>query len=267
MRVLYPTLLGMMLLMTQCCVVLANGIPGTLSAQSANATVSTEKKSANHFVPNVYTLSIGAGWPINDQKNQTLSLEPDLESTYTGGSYHRVPVQGELFVGWQESLPLQLIGQIGLAVGASSNVSIIGSIWEDADPVFDNYTYGYLISHRQVMVEGVLLVPYWNKVTPYIKAGVGAGFNQAYGYTITPSIINAVAPPAFQSHLTSTFTYMVAAGLQKSISSNWQAGLGYAFSDWGKSQFNPATGETLNNAPSMSHYYVNSLVIQLSYLR
>ena len=218
------------------------------------------------YLPYVYTLSIGPGFPINDQSNQTLRIESDLEKTYTAGQYHRVPFQGEIFAGWQKTLPRKLIGQVGVAVGASSNVNITGNIWEDANANFNNFSYGYLLSHQQVMIQGGVWASYW-PIIPYVRAGVGAGFNKAHNYLISPIITEEVAAPAFNAKRTSALTYMVGAGLQKAINTHWQASLGYAFSDWGKSQFNKATGETLDNAPSMSHYYVNSLVFQLSYLR
>jgi opacity protein-like surface antigen len=246
----------------------AAGLHPSVSAKPAPRKVLpiSDNTPPSGYLPHVYTLSIGPGFPINDHSNQTLLIESDLEKTYTAGQYQRIPFQGEIFAGWQKTFPRQLIGQVGVAAGASSNVSITGNIWEDANANFNNFSYGYLLSHQQVMIQGGVWASYW-PIIPYVRAGVGAGFNKAQNYLISPIITEEVAAPAFNAKRTIAFTYMVGAGLQKAINTHWQASIGYAFSDWGKSQFNKATGETLVSAPSMSHYYVNSLVFQLSYLR
>lgn len=219
-------------------------------------------------IPNVYSLSMWVGWPINNQKNQTIYLEPDLVKTYTAAQSAQALAQGEIFAGWQKVLPHELTGEIGIAYGASATERLSGNIWEDADPTFNNFNYDYQLNHQRVMVEGMLMAPaFWKNVSPYIKVGIGAAFNQLGSYSITPLIDEEVAAPPFYSNTTTAFSYMVGAGLHAPIKKNWQIGIGYAFSDWGKSQLKPAAGETLNNTPSLPNFYLNSVVVQLSYIR
>ena len=170
-------------------------------------------------------------------------------------------------MGWQKNLHPNLAGQFGVALGASTNASLTGHIWEDADPAFNNFDYGYTLTHSQVALEGKLRASGWQVAMPYVSGSVGVAFNRSQSFVIRPLISEEVAAPAFQSNTTTAFTYTVGAGLQKSLSANWQTGIGYAFSDWGQSKLSPAPGQTLSTAPRLSHLYVNSLVFNVSYLK
>ena len=76
---------------------------------------------------------------------------------------------------------------------------------------------------------------------------------------------NAVVMPDFASNTTTAFTYTVGAGIQRLLNQHWQAGIGYEFADWGRSQLNRASGQTLNNGLSLSHVYTNGFLFNLTY--
>ncbi len=51
----------------------------------------------------------------------------------------------------------------------------------------------------------------------------------------------------------------------KSSKPTLAAGVGYEFADWGKNQLGRAPGQTLNTGLSMSHYYINSILFNITY--
>ena len=213
----------------------------------------------------VVTASIGFGWN-NAGRTQTILLEPDIEKTYTATNMNGSIFQGEVFGGMQHKLSAHLLGQAGIAIAGATRAGFGGDVWEDANSELANYTYSYGVQHTHVAIEGKLLADMGLNFMPYINGSLGAGFNKAQHFTITPKLEEEVPAPSFQSHTTTAFTYTAGVGMQKTLNRHWQVGLGYLFSDWGKSQFSAAPGQTLNTAPSLSHIYVNSVLFNLSYL-
>lgn len=212
----------------------------------------------------VATLSIGPAWS-NSGQTQTFFLQPNIEKTYATNHNTSTIASGEIFLGKQHKLHEHLLGQLGLAVATTSNVNPSGSIWEDADPNFNNYTYDYNVSHTYVAVKGKMLTSAWETVQPYISASLGAGFNNAHAFHITPKIEQEVPAPSFQSNTTTALSYTVGLGLQRAFTTHLSAGIGYEFSDWGKSQLNAATGQSLNKGLLLNHLYTNELQFSLSY--
>ena len=93
----------------------------------------------------VSTLSIGALWEHAGQ-TQTFFLSPQLEKTYKADKSRSVLASGEFFVGMQRVLNPLIQGQLGIALAASSTAALVGSIWDDADPEFNNYRYSYKVA-------------------------------------------------------------------------------------------------------------------------
>jgi len=217
--------------------------------------------SLNHVI----SVNFGPGWGSNG-RSQTVFIEQDLYKTYTAAHSNRNLVQGEIAFDWKKNIRNELYGQAGIALGTSSNASLTGNVWEDGSPEFNNFKYNYKLTHSYIALHGTLLTEKWHQFSPYISASLGLAVNQSHDFSLNPYISNEVPAPLFQSHSTTAFTYTVGTGIKTSINPHWQTGIGYAFSDWGRSQLAPAVGEALNNAPSLSHFYINSLVFNISYL-
>ena len=172
---------------------------------------------------------------------------------------------GEIFLGIQKPLHEKLGGQIGFAVVTTGNTSLSGHVWDDTEPAFNNYTYNYQIRHTHLALKGKLLADRGYIVTPWVSGSLGVGFNQSHGFSNTPTISEAVAMSNFASNTTTAFTYTVGAGVQRHLNQHWQAGVGYEFSDWGRSQLSRASGQTLNTGLSLSHLYTNGFLFNLTY--
>lgn len=213
----------------------------------------------------VGSFSAGPDWE-DGGKSQTFLLTPDILKTYSADKSSNTLFDGELFLGVQKSLKQNVQGQLGLALRFTSDASLGGQIWDDADPQFNNFTYNYKIQHTHIAVKSKLLADkgYW--LIPWLSASIGVGFNNAHGFQNTPTIFEAVATPNFVSHSKTTFTYTLGAGIQKVLNEHWQVGAGYEFADWGQSSLGRAKDQTLNTGLTLNHLYTNGILFNFTYI-
>lgn len=213
----------------------------------------------------VGSFSAGPVWE-RAGNTQTFYLTPDIEKTYVAHKSSNALFDGEVFLGAQKTLTQTLQGQLGLAVGFTSNAGLGGVIWDDADPLFDNFTYNYKIQHTHVAVKGKLLADAGFWLIPWVSGSLGIGFNDAHGFHSTPTIFEALPTPDFSSHTQTALTYAVGAGVQKALNTHWQVGVGYEFADWGKSRLGRAPEQTQNSGLALNHLYTNGVLFNLTYI-
>lgn len=215
-------------------------------------------------IPWAGTFSIGPTW-TGAGSQQTLQLTPQIEKTYTAYQPTNTLADGEVFLGIKKDLPYDLFTHIGIAGALTSQTSLSGQIWDDADAQFNNYTYGYHIQHSHVALKAKLFKDMNYAILPWISASIGIGFNYSNGFYNTGLISEAVPQNNFTSYTQTSFTYTLGAGIQKVLNHNWQAGIGYEFADWGQSHLNPAYGQTSGYGLSLDHLYTNGLMFNLTY--
>lgn len=216
--------------------------------------------------PLVATFNIGPVWE-NAGHRQTFYLTPSIEKTYAPSESTHALADGELFLGWQRTLTDVLHAQWGLAIATTGNADLSGHIWDDADPVFNNYQYTYQVQHTHIAVKGKLLRDtQFYALRPYISGSLGVGFNRAHNYSSTPTLFQAVATPNFSANTSTSFTYTLGVGVQRTLKEHWQAGIGYEFADWGSSHLGRAPGQTLNEGISLNHLYTNGLLFNLTWI-
>lgn len=210
------------------------------------------------------TLSIGPVWATSGSQ-QTLSLTPQIEKTYTAYKPNNTLADGEIFLGIKRDLPYKLFTHVGIAGALTSQAGLSGQIWDDADPTFNNYVYGYHVQHGHVALKAKVFKDLEYSILPWVSGSVGVGFNRSNGFYNKILIPEAVAQNNFGNHTQTSFTYTVGAGLQKIINQNFQAGIGYEFADWGQSHLNQASGQTLGTGLSLNHLYTNGLIFNITY--
>ena len=226
------------------------------------------QESSIHWVG---SFSIGSVWTMPGSQ-QTIFLTPEIEKAYTVYQPRHTLTDsntladGELFLGIKKDLPYNLFTHIGIAGALTSQASLSGEIEDDADPQFNNYVYGYHVQHGHVALKAKVFKDLNYSVLPWISGSVGVGFNRANGFHNSPVIIEAVAQNNFTNHTQTSFTYTVGAGIQKVLTQNWQAGIGYEFADWGQSHLNRAQGQTMGAGLSQNHLYTNGLMFNLTYI-
>lgn len=199
-------------------------------------------------------------------ETQNIFLTPEIEKAYVAKKSTNSLATGELFIGKQKSLTSQFLLKLGLAAAATGNAKMQGIIWDDADPQFDNYVYQYKVEQKRLSVKGALSFERWKMMQPWINASIGVGFNRAYAFANQPTIFEAVPDADFTNKTTTAFTYTIGAGVKTSVDRHWSYGIGYEFSDWGKSELNRAPGQTLNNGLKLNHLYTNSLLFNLIFV-
>ena len=113
----------------------------------AEQTDTQSKPCYNYFI----SLSGGPGW-TNAGKSQTIAFEPDVVNTYVPKNLtnSHVMINGELFLGVQESFFDHIQSQFGLALYASSLANLNGYMQVDGNPNFQNYAYQYKINHEHI---------------------------------------------------------------------------------------------------------------------
>ncbi|NCT56576.1 MAG: porin family protein [Legionella sp.] len=245
-------------------ILVTNASPGFTSGLVGQNTTTLARLSQQLKSSGVATLSIGPVWE-NTGNTQTLYLTPNIIKTYAANHASHALVDGEIFLGIQKNLRKKLDGQIGLAIATTGNAYLSGDIWDDADSTFNNYDYAYKIKHTHIALKGKILSDQAHSIIPWVSGSLGVGFNQAHHFGNTPTLSEAVVMPNFSSNTTTAFTYTVGAGFQRRLDQHWQAGIGYEFADWGKSQLNRASGQTLNNGLSLPHLYTNGFLFNLTY--
>ena len=189
---------------------------------------------------------------------------PDISVSSSKKSSNTL-LDGELFFGRQLQLHNDIQGQIGLAIAATSNANARGYVWDDANPLFNNFTYHYRIQHTHIAIKGKALFNKGYPVTPWLSASLGIGFNRAHGFESTPTTVETLPTPPFASHTSTAFTYTLGAGIQRPLTQHLQAGMGYEFADWGQSALHRAQGQTMGSGPGLNHLYTNGLLLNLTY--
>lgn len=220
------------------------------------------------FVSFVTTISVGPVWESAGQ-TQILNLTPDITKAYEYAAENQANIlaEGELFVGVQRVLSPQIQGQLGLALAGVSNAGLSGNIWDDADPEYNNYTYAYQVQHTHLALKAKLLSDTSVfALKPYVSASVGIGFNKAQNFSNVPIIFEAVKTANFASKTTTVLTYTLGLGMQRAINTHWQAGIGYEFASWGKSQLGAAPRQTVGEGLSLSQINTNGLLFNVTYL-
>jgi opacity protein-like surface antigen len=102
---------------------------------------------------------------------------------------------------------------------------------------------------------------------PFASVGIGAAFNQAYGYsTNVPAFLTFT--PQFASHQTTSFTYSVGLGMDFDVEKNWRLGANYRFTDLGKANLGAGNIDVFpfTSTLTQSHLYAQEVMAHVTYL-
>ena len=205
----------------------------------------------------VVTLSAGSSWSRGG-KTQILFLEPDVEKTYMANKKMGALASGDVFLGWEKSLNHSILGQLGIALAASTDAHLSDDQWEDADLDYNNYYCNYKVNHWYFAVKAKLLAQ-MSMVQPYISGIMGLGFNRAHGFDVIPCIEMETPPPLFLDKTQTALMHTLGLGVQKAIVKNWSGGVGYEFANWGKSRLAQGSMQTVGKVLSLLHLYTHGV--------
>jgi opacity protein-like surface antigen len=143
------------------------------------------------------------------------------------------------------------------------------------------YTFQYNTQSQQVLGVAKLLTPVsvpsvsTHTFYPYASVGLGGAFNHATSFsTYTSEARSANAAPIYGDSNQTNFSYNLGLGVDTNVSQNLRFGLGYRFSDFGKTalaqghimmgNYDPPIGVPF--ALSVPHVYANQFAVSLSYV-
>ena len=228
--------------------------------------------------PIVATLSVGPGW-ARPGETQTLTLQPQIEKAYVPNPTSRALrfvnttkhtdtlAAGEFFLGLYGDVNSVVEGQLGLAFGMSSQARLGGTIYEDADPAFNNYSYSYKIRNSRigVKIKALYKTGYYD-VIAYLSGCAAVGTNNSARYRIAPLLDTEVPSPFFSNNNSTTLSYNFAVGVEAPVDPNWRVGLGYEYANWGKSQLARAPEQTVGSGLTLGNLRVQELMVSLTYI-
>lgn len=214
----------------------------------------------------IVALDLGPAW-TNSGQTQTFFLQPDLQNSYQANSGLTPLFDADLFLALEKKIMANMLLDLGVDIAGAGNAKLTGNIWEDANPILNNFTYAYNVYNVHVAFKGKLIGNLERFVAPYLSGSIGVGLNHAYNFTSTPIISQEVPAPFFTSNTEVALTYSLGIGLQKALTTNWQVAIGYEFADWGNNQLSRAPGQSLNEGIYMNHLYTNQLQFSIIYSR
>ena len=222
----------------------------------------------------VVILMGGAVTPLG-QQSQTLYYANTVFKYQPHDSSALKPLVGG-FIGAEYPFNEMWAWQSGLAFYQAASSSIDGE--EAQAPILNLdavniWNYQYKISSRQLLFENKLLLALHEYYHPYVLIGLGAGFNHAYEFQVTPQNSGEVATAIFGGHTNTTFIYMAGLGLDIDVSENMRIGAGYRFVylgkyDLGNGMLDTGAGGSVFSLPALksAHSYNHEVLIQLTYL-
>lgn len=187
---------------------------------------------------------------------------------YSANQSNRSAGLFEGFLGAEWNVYPNWLVQAGLDYNQTTSLQAKGTFVQGADAgSADTYSYQYYVASKQLLVAGKLLYSLKERYRPYLLAGLGATFNDAYHYsTNVPPFLTFTRQ--YANNTTTSFSYAIGAGIDVDITCYLRAGLGYRFTDLGQAQLGNAIIDTtsVSGTLSQSHLYTNELLAQLTWI-
>lgn len=202
----------------------------------------------------VGTLSGGAMWE-NAGETEHLEIIPGVQTKYKSNKESNTLGTGEVFVGGQYDSEKDWQAQFGIAFGGMSEATLEGDVYS---PGSDG-VYRFKLNQTRLVAKAKILGNLKTHFKNYVSASLGTTFYDAHDFENTSLV------PDFEDHSGNAFTYSAGIGMQYVISKNWQIGLGYEFTDWGKTHLGSAPGQTSDNRLEVDHFYTNGLIFNISF--
>jgi opacity protein-like surface antigen len=212
----------------------------------------------------VATISAGADI-VTVRNNQTITIISPFQNSYIG-SNHQVDFVGGLFLGVEQVLVNNILGQLGVSY-YQTTIEPRGVVYQFTDPARGNLNYQYDILSQRILLESKLLGTFRNIYHPFINVGIGEALNAASNYKETPVSSTGVAmSPEFSNKTTHSFTYLAGVGIEMDIADHFRLGALYRYVNLSQAQLGATpiqeSADTLNN----NLFHVNQVLLQLTYL-
>ncbi len=212
---------------------------------------------------------------VNAGHSQTYQGIDAIQYIYHNLSHKATTGVGSLFLGVERAnlCPMYAV-QLGLAYSYFGPVSNHGDNNVGADPTtFTPYRYHYHTQGQQLLMAVKLLGSILDYSHPYLSIGLGGAWHDNHDYLVRASHGTSTNPaPLFKRRMSSDFSYTLGFGLDTDMALHIRFGVGYRFSDLGKSALgNGYVQSNTVNVPvnftlKTPHVYVNQFIAQLTYV-
>lgn len=173
------------------------------------------------------------------------------------------------FIGTEIPIRQYLALDIGLGYyQPGENFKVKGRLTQGPDSEsIDKFKYGYKVIIRQLLGEAKLLWMASRCWHPYFSFGLGASFNESYDYFVTNPMFITFSPDD-TSHSNTSFSYNLGVGVDVDLAKQWRFGVGYRFSDFGKTSLGSGHIDTVPTPQTLSksNIYANELIAQLTFV-
>jgi len=156
--------------------------------------------------------------------------------------------------------------QTGAAYYQTNNFKTKGIIYDWSLPDEGNREYHYQIKNQRVMFENKFLYRLTKYFYGYILGGVGAAFNKSQGYYEVALNQNTTPGGVFEPHTETSVSYSVGIGAEAILTDYLRAGVGYQFSDLGKTKFGDYSTGNTNETISTAATPTQELILQMSFI-
>lgn len=225
------------------------------------------------FRPVVAVLGGVAG--VNASRSQVFIGTDDDVFTYNSRGNNKTTGFVGAFLGVEHELPSpNFLMQLGVEYDYFGNIKVHGINAVGIEPrTSTHYNYSYRLQTQQVLAVAKLLVTTHQIFHPYAAVGLGAAFNDASRYNVSTHERGSInLTPLFDNNTHTAFSYSLGLGVDTDITQQVRLGLGYRYSSFGKASlgdgrivFNNYSFPT-SFAPSITNFYANQFIAQISYL-
>ena len=208
----------------------------------------------------------GPTWAVNSDDVQQFEVGASAY-TYRANTYKTKVVWGAA-LGKEFNLSSQKKIQFDLAYYHYGAFSRAGQVNQGADvPSSDVFPYQFHLSSQQLLLETKILSTYHDFIHPYAQLGLGFSFNKANNYSVSiPDFLTF--SPLYLNNTQNTFAYNLGAGIDVDVTPHLRAGLGYLFSDSGKTSLGNGWIDDVPIAYTLKqrHFFTNTLLVQINYI-
>lgn len=236
----------------------------------------------NPYIRASHTKDKNSNWFVNAQigpqftnTNATMTVDngmgftpPNNLDTYsTNGNDASALIGLNIGHRWENDNPWLSAYALGLQYQYLFTSNINGNVTQFSLPAFVNYNYTWGLDSHLLLANTKLNFLEYKRVSPYFNGGLGLAFNRSKTYTETAlGDVNPRVSPAFQGSTTTSFAYIVGAGLDYAYAPNILLNVGYQFTSLGSAKSGQGQGTWSSQSLDLGQHQSNAVLFGVTYL-
>lgn len=220
-------------------------------------------------------IGINGGFAKSHNRTMFINNLQDIEPPFNLDTYMVRPnnTQGMLggSAGYRRSRETTWLPVIALSFRYNHLYSknIGGDILLNSLEEFRDYNYDLNMLSNTYMAVAKLDVRRFDRLLPYVSAGIGAAYNRLQGYMERPLsqvITPRDNPPDFANNTNTEFTYSFGAGIDYQLTPLLTVSVGYEYQNYGNFQTGSGTGFWAGQHLQQRSFHTNSLLLSMDYV-